>query len=147
MEAEDLNALLGDLPLQADAAPGDAEIVLDGYLLLSPHPECLRIIVGDLCLDIMRDGVTNVEPLPGQEQRQLLSSELVRLFLRAAIRLWGVYPSEPFRNLTTSGRRPFSFVSCADEPAISASPKFRKLEEDYLIGCGLMERPPDPHRR
>ncbi|MEV0052818.1 hypothetical protein AB0H34_20220 [Saccharopolyspora shandongensis] len=108
---------------------------LDGILLGAPSG-MLRIVVGDLCLDLDPADLVAIAEVPAPGEPSPRFGIRVRLELRRGAGLWGVSPGAAYLNWLFPARRPFA-IACRTLVDEVPADRFRAQEKEFLRLHGL----------
>ncbi len=108
---------------------------LEGILLGAPSG-MLKILVGELCLDLDPADLVSITEVPAPEGASPRFGIRVRLELRRGAGLWGVSPGQVYLSWLFPRRRPFA-ISCRDSVEDVPATRFRRMEGEFLRRHGL----------
>lgn len=112
-----------------------ASCQLEGILLGAPSG-MLKIVVGELCLDLDPADLVSIAEVPAPDGPPPRFGIRVRLELRPGAGLWGVSPGLDYLGWLFPPRRPFA-ISCRSSVEDAPATRFRRMEEEFFRRHGL----------
>lgn len=116
--------------LSADSAP----IRLAAWILPAPDDR-VRLLVGELCLDVAIDSVLRIDPAAPGRPAEVLLSAMVELAPRAQV--LNIGPAAVWREFFRAGPRPFALAARPTKVLVEGHDTYLEREIAYLRDHGL----------
>jgi len=132
---EVIDAWLGTLPKASYRL--EENLVIEGFLLRAPSENIVRIVCGDMCLDLDADGLLEIHRAslpPGIYQRVGIP---IRASFRTPVQLFAVNPSDVYAPLLYEGQKPFAILTRPDHMIGPRRGWFDVIEREFLRARGV----------
>ncbi len=101
--------------------------VVEAFLLRS-DADTVRLVVGDLCLDVATDDVVKIEETAGAAAGFAVG---VTVTLKVGAALLGLAPAAFYRTLINEPVQPFSYAVRPEPPQLLKSARFVTMEAEF----------------
>jgi hypothetical protein len=113
---------------------GDAPIRLAGWILPAPEDR-VRLLVGELCLDLARASVVRIDIAPSRPGSDVLLAATVEL--APPVQVLDVGPAAVWRGFFRTGPRPFAFAARPGKVESKGHDTYREREAAYMRDHGV----------
>lgn len=136
MVSPEIERLLNALPAESGNPLSASQIVIDGHLLRGDG-ESVRIVTGDLALDIDTRDVEEVIEIPLPEGFPSSLAVPVSVLLKRGARLLGCSVASEYAPLLERPILPFAYAVRTSYPPMQVAPRFDAMEHAFRERHGL----------